>query len=113
MASLNEEQINEILASAMEQIKAGVVTEAMRQATWKVSESLNREIDTIVKDFVTKEVAPELIISLNKNKSAIIEAGIIAADEMAKQLAASMAAKVTENLSTSYKRSAILKALFE
>lgn len=112
MPQMTEDQIQEILDGAIEKIKEGVITDAMRGATWKVQEALNREVDKLVTDFVTKEIAPELIINLSANKSAIIEAGIISADAMAKNLSDCLADTLAKKLSSSYERGKIMKALF-
>jgi len=73
---------------------------------------LHREVNDVICKFVQEQVAPEIITSLEAKKSQIIEAAIMAADQMAEDLAKGMAATLAERLGTSYSRAAIFKAMF-
>ena len=66
-----------------------------------------------MKEFVKTDVAPELIASLANNKSMIIDAAIIAAEEMAQSLATAMSQSLAEKLGNSYRRGVLIKALFD
>ena len=107
-----EDQVNEILTGAFEQIKSQVIENSINQLEWDIKSRLSEEIKTVVHVFVTEEVMPELRQELILKKSEIVKAGVLAAEDMAQQLASAMAAKFSENLGTSYKRSEILKTLF-
>lgn len=113
MPILTETQTKEIIDGAMEQIKNGVVEEAKSHISWVTKDAVEMKIREVINKWVEKEVAPELVVSLNKNKSAIMSAAVMSAQDVAKLLADVMTKKLAENLTTSYKRNNILKALFD
>lgn len=110
---LTEEQTQEIINGALEEIKQAVIKEATSEISWQAKSAASNAVHDIVEEFISKEVKPELLVSLQKKKSAIIDAAIIGAENMAVMLAKAMAEKLSENLGTSYKRSEILKAMFD
>lgn len=109
---LTDEQKQEILNEAFEQVKAGVIKNAINHVDWNIKNELSTRTNELVKDWVLNELKPELVASLNENRSFLIEAAIISAETMAKSLAEGMAAAMAENLASSYSREKILKALF-
>jgi TRAP-type mannitol/chloroaromatic compound transport system substrate-binding protein len=113
MSLLNDEQVKEIVAGAIEQIKESVIQEATREVTWQVKSTVATEVNKIVGEFVRTEIAPSIIIELKEKKSIIINAAIASSQEMAKIIAESMTKKLAENLGTSYKASKILKEMFD
>jgi len=112
MAILSEEQTQEILKGAMDEIRKAVVEEATRNAVWAVERAVSSKVNEIVNDFIQKEVAPEIVTSLQANKSQIIAAAIISADSMAVMLATSFSDTLAKKLGTSYERDKIFKAMF-
>jgi len=110
---LTEEQKKEIIEGALEEIKQAVIKEATSEVSWQAKTTTSSAVHDIVEEFINKEVKPELLVSLREKKSAIIEAAILGAENMAVMLAKAMAASLAENLGTSYKRNAILKAMFD
>lgn len=113
MALLTEAQTKEIVNGAIEKIKESVVNEATNQAIWTTKDEIGKSIRDIVSTFVKEEIAPGILLELNKNKSLIIEAAVVSAQSLAETLAKGMADSLAENLGTSYKRDRILKSLFE
>ena len=109
---LTDKQKQEILDEAFEQVKAGVIENAIHHVDWNIKSELAKRTNELVKNWVTEELGPELITSLDENKSVLIEAAIISAEKMAETLASAMAGQMVENLSSSYKRNEILKSLF-
>lgn len=112
MTALTEQQQQEIIDLAFEQIKTQVIETAGRQASWQIEREIATSISGIVSEFIKAEIAPEIIVSLNENKSVIIQAAITAAEEMARLLAQNMTAQLAENLGSSYKRDKIFKEMF-
>lgn len=66
----------------------------------------------LVKEWVLNELKPELVASLEKKKSFLIDAALISAESMAENLAKAMSEQMAENLASSYNRKKILEALF-
>ncbi len=112
MTVLSEEQMQEILNGAMEKIKESVIEDAIDSVSWAVKRSLTTEVDKLVGKFVKEEVGPELITSLDANKSMIIEAAIFSANKMALLLAETMSETLAERIGDSWKRDKIIKAMF-
>ncbi len=112
MEILTEEQTKEIIDGALEQIKSGVIEEATNHAKWITRDAIADEVRNIVTDFVKKKVAPEILVSLEKQKSAIIDAAIMSAQTMAEMLAQSLTDTLAEKLKNSWDRKKIFDAMF-
>lgn len=109
---LTDEQKQEILNDAFEQVKAGVIENAITHVDWNIKHELSTKTNELVKEWVLNELKPELVASLNEKKSFLIEAALLSAESMAESLANIMAEKMAENLANSYDRKKILEALF-
>ncbi len=112
MAILTEEQTKEIVDSAIEQIKKEVIAKATAAAVYKIGEVVATVVGQVIEEHIREQVAPEIIGSLDEQKSFIIEAAVVSAQDMAVALAESMAKSLAENLASGYKRDDILKAMF-
>jgi len=113
MGILTEEQTKAILDGAMKQVRDSVIEEAKSQATWAVKTAVASRVTEIIRQFVEDEIKPEILASLTKNKSILIEAALASAQDMAVEIAKAMTETVAENLGTSYKRKKIMEALFD
>lgn len=111
--ALTPEQEKEILDAAFEHMKDTVIKTAVSSTSWKIEHELKEAVASIVTKFVADEIAPEILVSLNEQKSAIVQAAIVSADKLAVMLAESLTAKLAENLGRSYRRDEIFKKMFE
>ncbi len=109
---LTDKQKQEILDEAFEQVKAGVVENAIEHVDWNIKHELSTRTNNVVQEWVLNELKPELVASLNENKSFLIDAALVSAESMAKELAKVMSAKMAENLASPYDRRKIIEALF-
>lgn len=113
MSILTEEQTQQIIDGALDQIKQAVIGEATEEASWRVKTAAGNAVTEIVTTFVKEEVAPEILTSLRERKSVLVNAAIASAENMAAQLAEAMSQKLAENLGGSYSRKKILEAMFD
>ena len=113
MGILNEEQTQQIVNGALEQIRQAVIDEAASEATWKVKTAVGNAVNELVTNFVKEEIAPEILTSLRENKSLLIQAAITSAEDMAVMLAKALTETLAENLGGSYNRKKILEAMFD
>lgn len=112
MNILTEEQTKEIVSGAIEKIKEEVVKNATDHAIYASQSAIESSVSEIITKYIKEEVAPEILVSLSEQKSAIIKAAVVSAENLAVLLADSMTSALAEKLSRSYGRDKIITALF-
>lgn len=109
---LTEKQQQEIIADAIEKIKATIVDRAVSSASWDIEQALAGEIQALIREFVKAEIAPELTSSLQANKKLIIEAALVSAQDLALMLAKAMTDSAAEVIGSDYQRKKLIQTLF-
>lgn len=111
MSLLTQEQAQELVTTALPEIKeafrASIRERATRELESVFSEVVKREISL----FVETHVVPEVQKSLLENKEGLLNAAAKGAVESSKILTESIVDIVSQNLKSSYKRRDILKLL--
>jgi hypothetical protein len=109
---LTDEQMRDVLAKATREICDGAVksatTSLAHSIEWSAKETMQAEIAAFLKEHVVPQMQEQLLVQ----KSAIIEAAVLAAHDCAEMLRASMVTELTKRLSDDYKRREIFKAMF-
>ncbi len=100
--------LDENSAAIKAEVKRKMVDRLVAEHSWDIS----KQIGTVVSDFVAKEVVPEVTAHLSSVKGEITEGVIRSLATISDDLAKALAKDAAENISTSYKRTQILKAIF-
>jgi hypothetical protein len=97
-------------AEIQQAVKAKMIDRLLATHQWEIT----TQVSTIVNEFVTAEVAPEVRKFLADNKGPIIEAACAGAANIGDALAKALIANTAKNLDAdSYKFRAVMKALFD
>lgn len=109
---LDKKQIDDILTELQPSIINTLKSEITKRVEWQVLDAVSTEISKFTKEWVAENVIPELKKSLIENKKSLVSIGISLSESITTTLAEELTKELSENLSSSYKRTAILKALF-
>lgn len=112
MIELNEQQKSELVAAAIEQIKANAVERATNQIVSTVNHAVYSVVEEHVTAFVKAEIIPAVQAELLVRKPVLVEAAVAAAGEMAETIRKSMVDALASNLSQSYRAKELFKAMF-
>jgi len=107
---LTQEQIANILKESQAALVASTVESVRQNVNFVVAHNLDNLIAPIVKDFVEKELRPEIEVALFGAKGAIVEQVSVKAAEVGLAIATALANQVATNLG-SYKRRDIITSL--
>jgi hypothetical protein len=113
MSILTEEQVKAIIDQSQAELQSAIVEQAKNDIAVSFKWTLTQELQKLVDSYIKEEIAPELSAILVTSKEGILASCTLSMEKIAVQLSETIVAQATENLATSYKRSAILKALFE
>lgn len=105
--------IQRVITESQDRLVAQTVENLRASVEGQVVRYMNSQVEKIVTEFVTKELAVELNAQLLGNKSAIIAAASVVAGEIASNIAASIAKSVADTLSNDWKRREVIKSLFQ
>lgn len=111
---MTPDDLKEFLSENAESIKAAVkakmIDTLLQQHQW----DMTSEIREVVKDFVSKEIVPEVKKHLQDQKGPILEAALVGASEIGASLAKAIAERSAKNLtSDSYQFRQVMEALFK
>lgn len=109
---LNNEQVKEIVASALPDIKERVIQQLKASATSQVVNAMGATVENEVKDFLKAEIAPEVAAYLIQNKAALLEAAIKASSAICDEIMAAIVGDVKKKLAQEWDRRRILDAIF-
>lgn len=112
MIELTDQQKADIVAAAVEQIKANAVERATNQVIHTVNNAVYSVVDEHVTAFLKAEIIPAVQAELLVRKPVLVEAAVAAAGEMADVLRARMVEALAKNLSSDYKARDLYKAMF-
>lgn len=90
-------------------IKSFVEEEMADKVKWALGDSISEQVD----EFMKKEIVPEIIKELKKNKTKIIEQLENMIIKLVSELAESMIAIVTKNIEEPYHVKDMVKKLFD
>jgi hypothetical protein len=110
--AITPEEIMAVLENHREELVAHMVEETKTEITRKINWTLAEEVNKIVKDFITTEIAPEIKAQLVENKPAILKAIAVMTEQFSMDLTEALLAQARENLNQSWKRNEIMKAMF-
>ena len=108
---ITKESLTALLEEHEQELKASILKQLEVQIIQDVQWTLKGEIASIVKEWIAGEIGPEIRAALVESKPAVLAAVALSATRIGEAMADALVADVTKNLSESYKRSAILKAL--
>ena len=104
--------VQSLLEESRGQIAAAIVADAKSQLSWTVGRQLAEEIQPLIKEFVAKEIVPELQTRLLEQKSVILEAAAQTAVTVGESVAKRLIADAQNALQSNYQRTKIMEALF-
>lgn len=110
---MNDEEIKEMIEKVKPGIEQKLNDTITEQIINSLKYSLSNQVEAAVSDYVAKEIIPEVRTILDNNKEEILEEVSKNALLVCKELTEGIAVRALSNLEVSYKRSAIIKALFE
>ena len=111
---MSPDDLKEFLAENDAEIKAAVkakmIERLMESHRWQITD----EIGVVVKDFVSKEIVPEVKKYLADNKGPILEAAIAGAATIGDALAKAVTERAAKNITPdSYQFRQVMEALFK
>ena len=110
---MTEEQMKAILQESQDEIATALVEEAKLNVARELRYKMDKDIGAIVTEFIRDEIAPEIRTHLVANKSVILDSALESSNEIAARIGKALLETLTENLSSSYKRNNVMKALFD
>ena len=111
---MTPDDLKDFLAENEAEIKAAVKAKMIERLLETHRWSITDEIGVVVKEFVSKEIVPEVKKYLADQKGPIIEAALVGAAEIGTNLSKAIAERSAKNLTAdSYQFRAVLEALFK
>lgn len=106
LAAFLDESKEEIQRAVKEKVIAGL----LESHRWQITD----EIGKVVREFVDKEIVPEVKKYLQDQKGPILEAALVGAAKIGADLSKAIAERSAKNLtSDSYQFRSVMKALFD
>ena len=109
---LTEEQIQDITSDAFEKIRNNLVESMTATAEHEMRAVIKAEVGPLVREFFQTEIAPNILSSLEQEKSNIIAGAIKSTTAVSDLIAQGIVEIVTENMSSAWSRKKIIEALF-
>ncbi len=109
---LTTEQTQKIIEEMMPDLKAKMLDQVSKAASWEVSEKCKALVLDQVTEFIEKEVMPEVAENLLSQKGFLIESAIKFSEISVDILKDAMAEQLKKSLSNSWSREKLFKAMF-
>jgi hypothetical protein len=109
---LSEDQIDKLLKDAMPSMVESFKSEISRSIEWNVRDAAGKQITEFVKDWIAKEVLPEVEKSLIESKTGLMAVGLKFGEQAVEALVGSMLKTLNEQLSQSWNRKKLFTAMF-
>lgn len=109
----NNEQLQDVVKSSFENIKEKISKELITEISDSLKWRLRDEYEQIIKDFIIKEIKPDLQNMLIKNKSIMLNEITNQIGDVGQLMGAKIKEKFIEDLAGSgYKSKKVIDALF-
>ena len=103
----------ELLELALPSVLEGLKKELTQTIDWQVRDTASKLVSEYVATWVKEEVIPEIGKRLTEQKEGLISLGTAIGPQVVEAVTSVLLDELKKNLSSSYKRSAIFKALFD
>lgn len=109
---MTEQQLKDFLEENKADIQAAVKSAAIERLIAQHSWDISSQIRDVVREFVEKEVLPEVEAALAEQKGALVAGVIAGLAPMADELAKGLAADAAKTIGDDWRRKNIVKAIF-
>lgn len=106
-----EIDVNQLMEAARAEVTQSVVEDVKRRLSYTVSSQLAEEIAPVIREFVKKEIVPELQAQLFEQKGVVLAGAVQAAALIGQGVADKLVKQATDALANSYSRTKIIEAI--
>jgi len=110
---LSDDQMQQLVADATKNLQIQVQQNLTKRLEFVVTESATQLIHSHVEEWIRQNVLPDVTTLLEDGKATLLASSIEGANAIAEEFAKAMKGIALKNLESPYRRSEIIKTLFQ